>query len=289
MNFIIVSGLSGAGKSVALHTLEDIGYNCIDNLPLFLLTELALGLKDDSDQGVGGYLGTAVGIDARNRPQQLCAVPAVLTALSQQQISPQILFLEAETDVLMTRFNETRRKHPLTSGERSLTEAIDEERRLLAPLRAVAQARIDTTYTNIHELRERVRTCLHQQQTVGISILLQSFGYKKGAPEGFDFVFDVRCLPNPHWQPELRALTGRDQAVVAYLEQHPTVLAMRDDLINFFERWTPAFEREGRSYLTIAIGCTGGQHRSVYLVETLRQHFADHGWQVLVRHREQCA
>lgn len=286
MDFIIVSGLSGAGKSVALHTLEDIGYNCIDNLPLFLLGELALGLRQSDPALCADCVGTAVGIDARSHPDDLRRLPQVLVALAKEGISPQLIFLEAQTERLMTRFSETRRKHPLTSVQRSLAEAIDYERELLEPLRQVAHAHIDTTHVNIHELRELVRGCLGNGQKLSTSILLQSFGFKKGVPESFDFVFDVRCLPNPHWKEQLRDHTGREAAVVDYLEGFGEVTAMRDDLIAFLDRWTPCFERDGRSYLTIALGCTGGQHRSVYMAEALRAHFERGGRRVLVRHRE---
>lgn len=286
MDFIIVSGLSGAGKSVALHTLEDIGYNCIDNLPLFLLGELALGLQRSDPTLRADCVGTAVGIDARSHPEDLHRLPQVLVALGEQGIVPRLIFLEAQTERLMTRFSETRRKHPLTGAQRSLTEAIDYERELLEPLRLVADALIDTTHVNIHELRDLVRGCLGNGQRLSTSILLQSFGFKKGAPESFDFVFDVRCLPNPHWQSALRGQTGRDPEVIAFLEQFDEVMAMRDDLVGFLNRWTPCFERDGRSYLTIAVGCTGGQHRSVYMAEALRAHFERDGRRVLVRHRE---
>lgn len=286
MEFIIVSGLSGAGKTVALHTLEDIGYNCIDNLPLFLLGELALGLRQ-SDPGLrADSAGTAVGVDARSQPEDLRQLPQVLRALGEQGIVLRVIFLEAQTERLIARFSETRRKHPLTGAQRSLAEAIDYERELLEPLRQVADAQIDTTHTNIHELRDLVRGCLGNGQRPNTSILLQSFGFKRGVPESFDFVFDVRCLPNPHWQEHLRAQTGRDREVIDYLEQFPEVLEMRNDLIHFLTRWTPRFERDGRSYLTIAVGCTGGQHRSVYIAESLRAHFEQDGRRVLIRHRE---
>lgn len=286
MELIIISGLSGAGKSVALHTLEDIGYNCIDNLPLFLLSELALGLLNSDRALCADCVGTAVGIDARSHPEDLRRLPEVLQALAEQGIRAQLIFLAAQTERLITRFSETRRKHPLTGDQRSLAEAIEYENELLEPLRQVADAHIDTTHTNIHELRELVRGCLRQGHRPNTSILLQSFGFKKGVPESFDFVFDVRCLPNPHWQTELRGQTGRDPAVIDYLEQFNEVIEMRDDLTAFLARWTPRFERDGRSYLTIAIGCTGGQHRSVYMAEVLREYFESLGRRVLIRHRE---
>ena len=286
MDFIIVSGLSGAGKSVALRTLEDIGYYCIDNLPLFLLRELALGLRTSGPGPSGEYVGTAAGIDARNQPDHLADLPRLIGELRQHGIACRVLFLEADTETLMKRFSETRRKHPLTRDERSLEEAIGLERKLLEPLRQVAELQIDTTHTNVHELRDLIRERLTSTRAVRASVLLQSFGFKRGVPEGVDFVFDVRCLPNPHWQKELRPLTGRDKPVATFLEQSPEVAQMRTDLTGFLDRWIPRFETDGRSYLTIAIGCTGGQHRSVYMVETLRRHLAEHGHRVLVRHRE---
>lgn len=286
MELIIVSGLSGAGKSVALRTLEDVGYVCIDNLPLFLLRDLALGLKETRPAGGDGRSGTAIGIDARSGADRLDEVPTVVTELEAQQISVRVLFLDADTPTLVARFSETRRKHPLTGAERSLAEAIEFERRLLEPVREIASTEIDTSYTNVHELRELVRGNLEHRVPVKAPVLLQSFGFKNGLPNSADFIFDVRCLPNPHWQPALRPLTGRDKAVADFLEDSPEVVQMRDDLTAFLERWIPRLESDGRSYLTIGIGCTGGRHRSVYMVEALRQHFDRCGRQLLIRHRE---
>lgn len=286
MELIIVSGLSGAGKSVALRTLEDTGFVCIDNLPLFLLRDLALGLKATRPEGGDGRGGTAIGIDARSGPELLDQVPAVIQALEEQGIRIRVIFLEADTATLVSRFSETRRKHPLTSPERPLAEAIELERGLLEPLREVAATQIDTSCTNVHELRELVRENLDHQGRVQAPLLLQSFGFKNGVPSAADFVFDVRCLPNPHWQPALRPLTGCDLEVARFLEDSPVAMQMRDDLTDFLERWIPRFETDGRSYLTIGIGCTGGRHRSVYMVESLQRHFEAQGRQVLVRHRE---
>jgi UPF0042 nucleotide-binding protein len=286
MEFIIVSGLSGAGKSVALRTLEDLGYSCIDNLPLFLLRELALGLRESDTAGRTKASRTAVGIDARNGPDHLAEVPRIIRELEAHDIQVRMLFLEASNETLIKRFSETRRKHPLTQEQRSLVEAIELERRLLEPMQYVAELQLDTTHTNVHELRNLVREALDGTSIVRASVLLQSFGFKNGVPAGVDFVFDVRCLPNPHWQQELRPLTGLDAPVIGFLERSPEVTQMREDLIQFLARWIPRFESDGRSYLTIAIGCTGGQHRSVYMVEALRQHFSDQGHRVLVRHRE---
>jgi UPF0042 nucleotide-binding protein len=278
---IIVSGLSGSGKSVALHTLEDLGYYCIDNLPLFLLKELALGLKDD-----GSLTNTAVGIDARNRPEQLHELPGLVEKLCDPSCDCRVLYLEAQTETLIKRFSETRRKHPLTAPDRPLAEAIGLERKLLEPILSEADLRIDTTHTNVHQLRDLVRERLGEDTPHEVSILLQTFGFKHGVPQDVDFVLDVRCLPNPHWQPELRRLTGLTREVARFLEDHPEVGEMRDDLTQFFDRWIPRFEADGRSYLTVAIGCTGGQHRSVYMGEQLRKHFEADGRKVMVRHRE---
>lgn len=286
MELIIVSGLSGAGKSVALRTLEDVGYVCIDNLPLFLLRDLALGLKETRPEGGDGRSGTAIGIDARSGAELLDEVPGVIAELEAQQIAVRVLFLDADTPTLVARFSETRRKHPLTGAERPLAEAIEFERALLEPLRRIAATEIDTSYTNVHELRELVRGNLEHKVPAKAPVLLQSFGFKNGVPNNADFIFDVRCLPNPHWEPPLRPLTGRDQAVVDFLERSPEAVQMRDDLTAFLGRWIPRIESDGRSYLTIGIGCTGGRHRSVYMVEALRRHFDEHGRKLLIRHRE---
>ena len=280
---VIVSGLSGSGKSVALNTLEDLGYNCIDNLPLFLLKELAAGLGSADETA---FVNTAVGIDARNQPQRLGGLPELVRKLRDDGFDCRVLFLEAQTKTLIKRFSETRRKHPLTAADRHLAEAIDAERGLLEPILRYADLQVDTTHTNVHQLRDLVRRRFGDDSPHKVSILLQTFGFKHGVPHDVDFVLDVRCLPNPHWQPELRQLTGLDSQVVDFLEESPEVGRMRDDLSGFFERWIPSFETDGRSYLTIAIGCTGGQHRSVYMAEQLRQIFERGGRRVMVRHRE---
>jgi UPF0042 nucleotide-binding protein len=283
MKLIIVSGLSGSGKSVALHTLEDLGYYCIDNLPLFLLRDLARGLEDAQ----GTLLAkTAVGIDARNQPERLSDVPALVGELRERDVAASILYLDAEQETLIKRFSETRRKHPLTADRRPLAEAIELERTLLEPILEAAELRIDTTHTNVHQLRDRVRDHLADDSGRAVNVLIQTFGFKHGIPADADFVLDVRCLPNPHWQPELRPLTGRDAEVARFLEASREVGEMRADLTDFFERWIPRFEADGRSYLTIAVGCTGGQHRSVYMGEQLRRHLAEQGRQVTLRHRE---
>jgi RNase adapter protein RapZ len=282
VKLVVVTGLSGSGKSIALHTLEDLGYNCIDNLPVFLLQELARRLMAERDPA---FERTAVGIDARNAPQRLQALPPLVRELKAQGIECQIIFLDAQADTLSKRYSETRRKHPLAGGERSLEEAMRLERQLLDPIFSCADLHVDTTHTNVHQLRDLIR---ERVGTSGarVSILLMSFGFKHGVPRDADFVFDVRCVPNPHWQPQLRPLTGRDREVIQFLETSPGVGDMLADLHRFLDRWIPAFEADGRSYLTITLGCTGGQHRSVYMTEELGRHLAALGRAVLVRHRE---
>ncbi len=283
MRLVIVSGLSGSGKSVALHTLEDLGFYSIDNLPLFLLKDLALGLNEARHET---FRNTAVGVDSRTDTQELHKLPDLIQAARESGIDCRVLFLDAHTDVLIKRFSETRRKHPLTRPDRPLGEAIQLERELLEPIARTADVRIDTSNTNVHELRELVQARLGDAATPKASILIQSFGFKNGIPRDVDFIFDIRCLPNPHWQPELKPLTGLDQPVVEFLEASRDVGRMREDIASFLDRWLPAFESDGRSYLTIAIGCTGGRHRSVFMAEALRRQFEQSGYKVMVRHRE---
>jgi len=283
MRLVIVTGLSGSGKSIGLNTLEDQGYFCIDNLPIPLLEALAEHLVHDRDPK---YAWTAVGIDARSRAELLSRLPQVVGHLRERGTACEVLFLEAEDETLIKRFSETRRKHPLTDGRVSLSEAIQSERELLSAMRSLADLAIDTTHYNVHQLRDLVRERVSARETGKVSTLLQSFGYKHGVPADADFVFDVRCLPNPHWRAELRPLTGRDPQVAAFLESHGDVRDMRDLLGKFLERWIPCFEADGRSYLTVAIGCTGGQHRSVYMIEALADHLRRLGRSVLTRHRE---
>jgi UPF0042 nucleotide-binding protein len=282
VRLVIVSGLSGSGKSVALHTLEDLGYYCIDNLPAGLLSVLAQELS----LAATPVQNAAVGIDARNLPQALQQFSEVLDQLKQRGISSEILFLTCETETLIKRFSETRRRHPLSNSGAALAEAVEQERALLEPIAQRADLFIDTSLTNIHQLRDLVLSRVARQSRNRLSLLFESFGYKHGIPRDADFVFDARCLPNPHWQPELRPLSGHDKPVAQYLESEPQVAAMHEQLRSFLEQWIPAFEAGNRSYLTIAVGCTGGQHRSVYLVERLARHFQTHYPNVVTRHRE---
>jgi UPF0042 nucleotide-binding protein len=283
MRLIIVSGLSGSGKSIALATLEDCGYYCIDNLPVALLESFARRIAGDSSDI---YRNTAISIDARNRSNNLDEFAASLEHIKALGVQCEILFLQAEHETLIKRYSETRRKHPLTDRSHSLSEAIAWERELLEPVARRADLVIDTTRTNMHQLRGLVRARIGARVGDSLSLFFQSFGYKHGAPLDADFVFDARCLPNPYWELPLRELSGRDRPVIEFLENSGEVLAFTDDLHRFLVRWIPRFQAENRSYLTVAVGCTGGQHRSVYLVEKLAERFQGDSCQVLVRHRD---
>jgi len=288
MKLIIVSGLSGSGKSTALHILEDLGYYSVDNLPVRLLPALA---KELLGQGKPNYQHVAAGIDARNPPSDLEQFQDIIGDLNTSGVQVEVLFLEAESTTLIKRFSETRRKHPLTSvGVLGLTlqDAIERERKVLEPLRAMAHLCLDTTRTHQHQLRDLLKHKVDQTNvgSHGLSILFTSFGYKNGIPADADYLFDLRCLPNPHWESHLRTLTGRDPEVAAFLEKNSLVEEMYQSLKKFIEAWIPRFEADNRVYLTIALGCTGGQHRSVYLVERLVRHFRTNRPDVQMRHRE---
>lgn len=282
MRLVIISGLSGSGKSIALNTLEDVGFYCIDNLPVGLLSAFARNVTETATEAGLHY---AVGIDARNGPKDLARFPEILQEITDRGIHCEILALDAERDTLLKRFSETRRRHPLSGPGIPLSEAIAQERSLLKPILQRADLVIDTTRTTVHQLRDLVRKRLVREPHT-MSLLFESFGYKQGLPPDADFVFDVRCLPNPHWEPELRALTGMDSAVAKFLAGQESVNRYYRQVENFLEAWIPQFERENRSYLTIAIGCTGGQHRSVYLANRLADHFRAQRANVTVRHRE---
>ena len=282
MSFFIVSGLSGSGKTIALQALEDTGFYCIDNLPAVLLAHFAGLLSDLRNSAI---MNVAIGLDVRNRAF-LADLPNSLSELRTRGIQYRIIFLEAEESILVKRYKETRRKHPMLDHQTPLVEAIRAEKEMLGPLSFDASLRIDTTHTSPHELRTQVRNFAHGEETAGVTILFESFGYKHGTPLDADFVFDVRCLPNPYWQSNLRQYTGLDEPVEQFLTQYPEVQEMYDGIRGFLEKWLPRFEREDRTYLTIAIGCTGGQHRSVYLVRRLAEYFSDNGIKTQIRHRE---
>jgi len=283
MKLIIVSGLSGSGKSIALDTLEDCGFYCIDNLPITLL-EALIEEVTRAEQPI--YEKTAIGIDSRNQRESFTQFTDALAHITKLGIDYEILFLLAEHETLLKRFSETRRKHPLTNGAHPLSEAINLERTLLEPIARRAHLLIDTTRTNIHQLRELVQIRVGAKEDRTLSLFFQSFGFKHGIPQDTDFIFDARCLPNPHWEPALRGLTGKDRAVSDFLAGFSQVTDYLKDIIAFLSRWIPAFEAENRTYLSIAVGCTGGQHRSVYLVEHLEHHFHTSRYTTLVRHRE---
>ena len=282
MKLVIVSGLSGSGKSVALNALEDMDYYCIDNLPLSLLTSFAAQIANSPRRN---YEHAAVGIDARNLSDDFESFPDVLAEIREMGLICEIVFLQADDSVLIKRFSETRRKHPLTRVEVSLSEAINRERRLLSALAENADICVDTSRTNVHQLRDLIRERL-LQKSHGLSLTVLSFGFKHGIPVDADFVFDVRCLPNPHWVPQLRALTGLDDEVREFLEQQSVVSEMFEEIKQFLEKWIPRFQADNRAYITVAIGCTGGQHRSVYLAKRLADYFSQAEFDVLLRHRE---
>lgn len=281
MRLIIVSGLSGSGKSVALHQLEDIDFYCVDNIPAALLKPFISHTIRGTDEV---YPRTAVGLDARNRPNEIDTIPALVGELRRSGIGCEVLYLHASDEVLLKRYAETRRKHPLVSADVSLREAIASERKLLEPIVAAADLTIDTSAMGVHALRELIRERIDRRTDGRLALMFESFGYKHGIPGDADFVFDVRSLPNPYWQPALRHLNGRDAPVVAYLETHDNVRAMIAALTEFLEARVAEFAHANRSYLTIAIGCTGGQHRSVYIAEELARHFRCVYPQVLTRH-----
>jgi UPF0042 nucleotide-binding protein len=281
MRLIIVSGLSGSGKSVALHMLEDIDFYCVDNIPAALLKPFI----SHTVRAMGDtYPRTAVGLDARNRASEIETIPALVAELRRSNINCEVLYLHAAEEVLLKRYAETRRKHPLVTGEVGLREAIALERKLLEPITTAADWVIDTSNMGVHALRDLIRERIERRREGQLSLMFESFGYKHGIPGDADFVFDVRSLPNPHWETALRKLNGRDPAVMAYLAGFASVRSMIADLTAFLEKRLSEFSQANRSYLTIAIGCTGGQHRSVYIAEQLAEHFRKAHPQVLTRH-----
>ncbi|PPC90289.1 MAG: RNase adapter RapZ [Methylobacter sp.] len=283
MKLIIVSGLSGSGKSIALDTLEDCGYYCVDNLPLALLEDFVSHVMMADKKT---YAKTAIGIDARNQSKRLENFAEILSLISNKGVICEIIFMQAEEATLLKRYSETRRRHPLTDFNLPLKEALKIEKEMLTPIAKHASVVIDTSRTLYHQLRELIKEQIGERDVQHVSIQFQSFGFKHGVPLDADFVFDARSLPNPYWIPELRGLTGKDQAVMDFLKDQPLVGELYTDIARFLERWIPRFEAEGRSYLTVAIGCTGGQHRSVYLVDALSKSFRNPQLNVIVRHRE---
>ncbi|WP_373186433.1 RNase adapter RapZ [Halopseudomonas sp.] len=282
MHLVVVSGRSGSGKSTALHLLEDNGFYCIDNLPAGLLPDLA---RQANKAGMN-LPKVAISIDARNLPSDLQRFPDLLEQVRDSGITCDVIFLAATDEVLIKRFSETRRKHPLTDQSHSLAEAIAAELRLLEPIIDLANLKIDTSHLNLYQLRDTLKQRLLGSQGSAPSVLIQSFGFKRGVPVDADLVFDVRCLPNPYWKPDLRQFSGSDQPVRDYLDAQPDVQEMYQDIRVFLEKWLPRYAAGERSYMTIAIGCTGGHHRSVYIAERLRQDLGNKTANMLIRHRD---
>lgn len=280
---IIVSGLSGSGKSVALHVLEDLGYYCIDNLPARLLK--AVVEEVSSGPGEVGR-GIAVGIDARNRRSDLESLPRLIEDFRQHNIHTDVLFILADESVLLKRYSETRRPHPLASEAAELRAAIMAERDVLAEVINSADLIIDTSRTSVYELADIIRERVAGRPAASLSVLVESFGFKNGIPADADFVFDMRCLPNPYWDLNLRHHTGLNDQVIEFLDDQEAVTAMHGDILTFLERWIPRYQSSNRGFLTIAIGCTGGQHRSVYMAEKLAASLRESHGRVSTRHRE---
>jgi len=276
---IFISGLSGAGKSVVLHTLEDINYYCIDNFPI--------GLLDKLFEQIHQYpANIAIGINARNQEKLIPTLPECMRRFKGSNIDTELIFLEADNDILQKRYSETRRKHPFSTENESLHDAIQKEQELLKILADIADIKIDTSHTTVHDLRKTINERVVGRKHTSLSIQLVSFGFKHGIPRDADFIFDVRCLPNPYWETSLRAYSGKDKPVIDYLNQQPLVGKMTWQLASFLTEWIPCFEAESRSYLTIGVGCTGGRHRSVFIVEQLSATILDLGKQAIIKHRD---
>lgn len=282
MRLVIISGLSGSGKSVALNVLEDAGFYCIDNIPVGLLRSFIKEIKQREDSD---YDQVGVGLDARNLPD-IAQLPGLIDELRKANGDCEVIFLQATDDILLSRFSETRRKHPLTGDDFSLPEAVARERDLLGPIIDMADLIIDTSSTTVYDLRDLVRDRVAIRGESALSILIESFGYKRGLPADADFIFDVRCLPNPYWEPKLRPLNGKDEEVREFLGAEPQVQEMIEDIEGFLRSWIPRYQSFQRSYLTIAIGCTGGQHRSVYIAEALGARLREAHGLIKTRHHE---
>ncbi|PJI48931.1 MAG: RNase adapter RapZ [Pseudomonas sp.] len=283
MRLIIISGRSGSGKSTALNVLEDNGFYCIDNLPASLLPDLAQRALLHTELL---HPQVAVSIDARNLPSQLQRFPELLQEARDKHIQCDVLYLDADDETLLKRFSETRRRHPLTTDSRSLAEAIGDESNLLAPIADLADLKLNTTNLNLYQLRDVLKLRLLNKPELGTAFLVESFGFKRGMPVDADLVFDVRCLPNPYWKPELREHTGLDANVQEYLAAQPDVEEMYLDILGYLNKWLPRFAASNRAYVTIAIGCTGGQHRSTYLAERIGQALKESLTNVQIRHRD---
>ncbi|MDB2410123.1 RNase adapter RapZ [Pseudomonadales bacterium] len=285
MKLVIISGRSGSGKSTALNMLEDLGFYCIDNLPAGLLPALAKQALDADSNSENSNEKIAVSIDARNIPTELSRFPQLVKEIP-AEVDTNIIYLDANNNTLIKRFSETRRKHPISNEHMSLKEAIETESLLLEGIAAMADLSIDSSTMTLHELRQLISDRVGGKSSSEMSLMFQSFGFKRNIPIDSDIVFDVRCLPNPYWKVELRAFTGLDQPVIDFLNSHDDVQAMIADITQYLENWLPRFRDAKRSYTTVSIGCTGGQHRSVFIAEALHRHFSNADNIVQVRHRE---
>lgn len=279
MKLLILSGRSGSGKTTALQALEDLGFYCVDNLPLGLLPTLATQLREENHD----IQRVAVGIDARNLRSQLPCFAELLAQVKAQGVACEVIYLDADHDTLLNRFSATRRRHPLSDQNMSLSEAIGHEGELLASIQGAADLLVDTSHLDPHSLRNLIRMRVAQREG-RLSLLLESFGFKNGVPPDADLVFDARMLPNPHWDPALRPFDGRQPPIIDFLNAQPDSAQLLDDLEHWLLRWLPRYEANDRSYMTVAIGCTGGRHRSVYLVEHLAERLRKAGWPAQVRH-----
>ncbi len=281
-HLVLLSGLSGSGKTIGLHALEDLNYYCVDNLPSALLQAFLKQILDNPER----YPLIAIAIDARDRKQDLVHIPEWLQQLNSEQIQTQLIFLTADRKTLVQRFSETRRRHPLTEARTALPAAMVKEHEILRPLKNAADCVIDTSDINLHQLRQQIWKLVSANNNSNMTVMLQSFAFKRGVPQDLDFLFDVRCLPNPHWESQLRSLNGRDDAVVDWLGNNSLTSAYLNDIETLLNRWLKVFIQTQRSYITIGIGCTGGQHRSVYLVEQLAKSLGGQHGNVQTYHRE---
>lgn len=284
MELIIISGRSGSGKSSALHALEDEGFYCVDNLPATLLRQLPDALKETTRDG--NPLRMAVSLDVRNIPGSLNNFPLLIKDLKHKGMECSVVYLDADSEKLVARYSATRRRHPLSGRTTSLREAIELENKMLRPVLVNADLKIDTTQLSVHQIRQQMRDSFCDSGSSQMTVLFQSFGFKNGVPSDADFIFDVRCLPNPFWVEQLKSYTGLQKPVIDFLKDDPSVMEMIADITEFVNKWVPRFESAQRSYMTVAIGCTGGQHRSVYISKVLGERFRKKLDKVQVRHRE---
>ena len=292
MKLIIISGKSGSGKSTAIQVLEDIGFYCIDNLPAALLQQTIHYLHSTQSTDKNSQISTqdkiALCIDARNPLENLEQLPQIIAELNKgdRKIEIDFIYLDASDEILIQRYSATRRRHPMANQAQGLQSSIEYENKVLAPIADLASIRIDTTHLSLYELRDRIKFRVAQRTEQSLSLQFISIGFKQGVPLDSDIVYDLRMLPNPYWVPELRSFNGRQQPVITFLAGQPLVTEMISDITNYIEKWLPHFKTNNRSYVTVALGCTGGQHRSVYIAEQLTKHFSPLMDNVSVYHRE---